>query len=98
MSVTAILDLQFRADRLDEALALFGRVLQDTRAFEGCESVVLIQDQTDPTHVVAVETWASSEADAAYRQWRAGEGAITELPPLLAAAPRLTVGPAVEGV
>lgn len=96
MSVTAILDLQFQPDKIDEALALFGRVLQDTRAFEGCESVVLIQDQNDPAHVVAVETWASKEADAAYREWRAGEGAITDLPPLLAAAPRLTVGAPVE--
>lgn len=98
MSVITLLDLQLKPDAVEEGLALFGRILVDTRAFEGCESVVVIQDSEDPAHVVAVETWASLEADTKYREWRAGNGAIPELIPLLAGMPRTTVGIPVEGV
>lgn len=92
MSTTSILELQIKPDRVDDALAILERILPDTRAFAGCRSVVLLQDHSDPTRLTAVETWASPADDAAYRTWRAGEGAIPELPEVLAGAPRLTVG------
>ncbi|WP_026910591.1 putative quinol monooxygenase [Patulibacter minatonensis] len=92
MSITAILEVQFRPDVVEEGIEALGRVLVDTRAFAGNESVVVIQDRTDPTRVAAVEVWESLEADAAYREWRAGDGQPKELAPLLAGAPRLTVG------
>jgi quinol monooxygenase YgiN len=92
MSVTSILELQVKPDRVGEALAIIERILVETRAFDGCESVLVIQDHTDPAHLIAIETWKSLEHDAAYRQWRAGDGAIPDLPGVLAAAPRLTVG------
>jgi quinol monooxygenase YgiN len=98
MAVITLLDLQFKPEVVDEALELFARVLVDTRAFDGCNSVTVIRDSEDPAHVVAVEEWESLEHDAAYRKWRAGDGAIAELPPLLAAAPRTTVGVPVDGV
>lgn len=92
MSVTAILDVQFKPESLDEGLEVLRRELPRTRAFDGCESVTVVQDRDDPTRVLAVERWVSLDADAAYRTWRAGEGAITEMPSLVARAPRLTVG------
>lgn len=92
MSFTAVLAVQFQPDAVEAGLAALGRILVDTRAFDGCESVTVVQDVDDPTRVLAVETWASREADDAYRAWRAGEGAPTELIPLLAAAPVLTRG------
>jgi quinol monooxygenase YgiN len=98
MAVITLLDLQFKPDLVDEALELFSRVLVDTRAFDGCRKVTVIRDHEDPAHVVAVEEWESLEHDAAYRRWRAGDGTITELPPLLAGAPRTTVGVPIDGV
>lgn len=91
MSVTSILEVQFQPDRLDEGVAVLARALRDTRAFDGCLSVTVVQDHEDPTRVLAVERWASLEADAAYRAWRAGDGAISDLPGTLAGPPRLTV-------
>lgn len=90
MSV-ALLDLQLKPDAVEEGLTILRRVLAETRAFEGCESVVVLQDEADPAHVVAIETWASLEADAAYRAWRAGDGRIEDLPALLERR-TLTVG------
>lgn len=92
MSVTAILDVQFKPESLDEGLEVLRRELARTRAFDGCRSVTVVQDRDDPTRVLAVEQWESLDHDAAYRAWRAGDGAITEMPALVARAPRLTVG------
>jgi len=90
MSITATLELRFKPESLDEARTVLSRVLAETRAFDGNEGVDVLVDSNDPAHWIAHETWASEEHDAAYRAFRAGEGAVTDMPPLLAAAPVLT--------
>jgi quinol monooxygenase YgiN len=90
MSLTALLEVKFKPEAVDDAKKLMKRVLNETRAFDGCESVEVLVDATDPAHWMIVERWASVEQDAKYREFRAGEGAITELGPLLAGAPGLT--------
>ena len=78
MPVTAILDLQLKADALDRANDVMRETLTATRAFPGCLGVTVLVDQADPTHVAVYEQWESPEADAAYRKWRATEeGAST---------------------
>ncbi|KAA1380081.1 putative quinol monooxygenase [Aeromicrobium fastidiosum] len=90
MTIIATLDLRFDPARLDEARALMHGVLDDTRAFDGNLGVDVLVDVNDPAHWVAYETWESPEHDAAYREFRAGPGAVAAMPPLLAAAPVLT--------
>jgi quinol monooxygenase YgiN len=98
MSITSILEVQIKPESVDEALAILRRILADTRAFDGCESVRVVRDTQDPTHFLAIETWESLAHDTAYRQWRAGEGAITDLPGVLAGVPRLTVAETLEDI
>jgi quinol monooxygenase YgiN len=90
MSLTALLEVTFKAEALSEAKELMTKVLTDTRAFDGCNGVEVLVDSADPNHWMIVERWESKKHDAAYREFRAGPGAITELGPLLAAAPGLT--------
>ncbi|OZD07390.1 antibiotic biosynthesis monooxygenase [Rhodococcus sp. 06-235-1A] len=90
MALVALLDLTFKPESLAEARALLRTVLAETRAFDGCLGVEVWVDEENEAHVIAYETWESAEADAKYREFRAGPGKITELPPLLAAAPTLT--------
>ena len=110
MPVTAILDLQLRADALDRANDVMRETLTATRAFPGCLGVTVLVDRADPTHVAVYEQWESPEADAAYRRWRATEadaayrrwrateeGAST-LGTVLAAAPTLTMFTVAEDV
>ena len=54
----------------------------------------------DPTRFLAVETWASLEHDAAYREWRTGEGAagLAELRQHYSAPPKLTVATPREDI
>lgn len=90
MAITAVLELRVKPDALDQGLhAELHKILTDTRAFEGCLGVDVLIDIADPTHIVAVERWASEERDAAYRAWRAGDGQ-TNLASFLAEPPVLT--------
>jgi quinol monooxygenase YgiN len=90
MSLTALLELRLEPDMLDAAHSTLREILADTRRFPGCEGVDVLVDRDDRAHIVVHERWASTEADAAYRAWRAREGA-SDLGSVLTGAPVLTV-------
>ncbi|MCV7096323.1 antibiotic biosynthesis monooxygenase [Mycobacterium kubicae] len=90
MPVTVILELKIKPDSVAAARDLMGRALQDTRAFDGNLRTDVLVDDTDEGHWLIYEVWESVEHDEAYRKFRAGEGRLTELPPLLAAPPAKT--------
>jgi quinol monooxygenase YgiN len=94
MPSTAILELQLKPDSVEEGLKVVHKILGETREFDGCLGVTVIQDSSDPAHLVAIEEWESLEKDAAYREWRAGDGAMPDLAAQLAGAPNLVVGEA----
>ncbi len=87
MAVTVILELKVKPESVREARDVMGRALQDTRAFEGNIRTDVLVNEDDEAHWVIYEQWESVGHDEAYRKFRAGEGKITELPPLLAAPP-----------
>lgn len=87
MTVIVTLELRFKLEEAAAGRELMGRVLQDTRAFEGNVRTDVLIDEDDEAHWLIYEVWESIEADEAYRAFRAGEGRITQLPPLLAAPP-----------
>ena len=90
MAVTALLDLHLREDRLAEAPAAIDAILKDTRAFAGNQGLEVVEDVTDPTHLVVVEHWESIAHDDAYRAWRATPEGASNLGDFLAGAPTLT--------
>jgi quinol monooxygenase YgiN len=87
MPITVILELRLKPEAVSEARDVMRRALKDTRAFAGNLGTEVFVDQDDETHWILNEVWESVEHDEAYRRFRAGEGRIAELPPLLAAPP-----------
>jgi len=85
MAVTVTLELRIKPDEVPAARELMGRALQDTRAFDGNLRTDVLVDDDDEAHWIIYEIWESVEHDEAYRRFRAGEGKLTQLPPLLAA-------------
>jgi quinol monooxygenase YgiN len=85
--VTVTLELRIKPDSVAAARDVMGRALKQTRAFEGNVGTDVLVDQDDEGHWLIVETWETVEHDEAYRSFRAGEGKVTELPPLLAQPP-----------
>lgn len=98
MAITAILDLQLKAESLEAAPEVLHATLTDTRAFPGCLDVTVLVDSDDPAHVVLYETWESIEHDRAYRAWRATAEGASGLGSVLAAAPKLSLFTVAEGV
>jgi quinol monooxygenase YgiN len=85
MAVTVLLELRFKPDQVGAGGELMGRALKDTRAFAGNLQTDVLVDEEDEAHWIIYERWDSVEHDEAYRRFRAGEGKLTQLPPLLAA-------------
>jgi quinol monooxygenase YgiN len=87
MAVTVTLELRFKPDEVAAGRELMGRALQDTRAFDGNLQTDVLVDEDDEAHWLIYELWDTVDHDEAYRRFRAGEGKLTQLPPLLAASP-----------
>jgi quinol monooxygenase YgiN len=87
MPITVILELRLKPEAVAAARDVMHRALKDTRAFDGNLGTEVFVDQDDEAHWIVNEVWESVEHDEAYRRFRAGEGRLTELPPLLAAPP-----------
>jgi quinol monooxygenase YgiN len=87
MAVTVLLELRFKPDEVAAGRELMGRTLETTRAFDGNLRTDVLVDEDDEAHWIIYEVWDTVEHDEAYRAFRAGEGRVTQLPPLLAATP-----------
>jgi|SRR5271163_4015898 len=85
MPVTVLLELRLKPEAVPGARDLMRRTLEVTRAFDGNLGVDVLVDEDDETHWIIYELWDTVEHDEAYRSFRAGEGRVVELPPLLAA-------------
>jgi quinol monooxygenase YgiN len=85
MPVTVLLELRVRPEAVAAARDVMGRALRETRAFDGNLRTDVLVDEDDEAHWMIYEVWETVEHDEAYRAFRAGEGKLTELPPLLAA-------------
>jgi quinol monooxygenase YgiN len=87
VSHAAFVEFWLKSLSLNEALPAVHDALTDTRSFEGCIQVDVFVDNAAPTHLIVIERWTSPENLAAYRKWRAGEGALTHLAPFLEKPP-----------
>ena len=87
MAVTVLLEMKFKPESVSAARELMSRTLETTRAFDGNLRTDVLVDEDDEGHWIIYELWDTIEHDEAYRAFRAGEGKVTELPPLLSAPP-----------
>jgi quinol monooxygenase YgiN len=89
MSILVLLELEAVDGKADKMIDVLRTSLVDTRARQGCESVTVHRDHDRPNTVLLVERWATREDDTAYREWRAGDGAVAEMAGLVAGPPAI---------
>jgi quinol monooxygenase YgiN len=89
MSIVTVLEISAADGKSDELIALLRQHLGDTRARQGCEWLTVHQDHDDPNKIVLIERWARRADDDAYREWRAGPGAIKDIGPLVGGPPSI---------
>jgi quinol monooxygenase YgiN len=91
MTVISVVDFHIKPPMIEEALRSLGEALADTRAFEGCIGLDVVQDVDDPSHVQLIERWTSVHHNTAYRDWRHGAGASNALSPFVEGAVTVTI-------
>ena len=89
MSVRVFLELKANPGTGDELVAFFGSILSDTRAYEGCKSVDVLQNRDDADSVVVVEVWDSHEQYEQYLAWQRDRGTSDRLMKALAEPPSI---------
>ena len=80
-----------RPEKIEEALAAFGRVIAPSRQVEGVVSFDIAQDLADPAAIVAVEVFEDEAALARQESLPVVQETIGLLGELLAGEPEATV-------
>ena len=89
MAGTVILEVKAKPGTGDNLVSVFRQILPDTRSYDGCISLELIQNQDDPDVLIAYECWETREHYEKYFAWRKETGALDTLGPLLVDAPNI---------
>ncbi|MFC4242591.1 putative quinol monooxygenase [Gryllotalpicola reticulitermitis] len=79
MTVTSLLELTIKPERLNDAERIIDETLVATRGFAGNLGCTVAVDTENPTHYVIVERWESLAADDAYRAFRSTPEGANEL-------------------
>ena len=88
MSVTVILAFSVQPERAEEFKLVLRELLPDTRAYDGCQSVDVYQDQDNPGLIYLMEDWESKAHQQKYQAWRDETGIAEVVGPFLAGEPR----------
>ena len=58
----------------DALVAKLESILSDTRAFDGCNAITLVESTDRPGSLMLIEDWESAEKYDAYKAWRQESG------------------------
>ena len=89
MAVRVMVEVKAKPGTGDNVVAFFRSIMQDTRAYEGCSSVDVLQNSDDGDNVVLVEVWNSHDQYEKYLTWQRGRGTTDRLMELVAGAPSI---------
>ena len=79
--MTCHVTLEFKINKEStEALPIFLRkILPDTRGYDGCVSISVVQNQDEPTEFAVLEQWNTRQHYEDYLSWRTETGVLDEL-------------------
>ena len=87
MACQVILEFQVKDDCIEKLRSWLKEVLPDTRGYEGCISISVIQNQDSPTSIAVVEQWESREHYENYLQWRSETGILNAMVDMMVGEP-----------
>ena len=71
MSITVLLSMPVIPEHTEAIKAAFKAGLPETRAFDGCQSVEVLEDIDKPGSLLLIQRWDSREDYEKYNAWRA---------------------------
>ena len=96
MSVVVLVELKVQGEKVDEFTAFIASIVEETRNYEGCNSMTFNINQDDPTNIVFIESWDTRDQYEKYFAWRQESGALDSLSTMLSGAPILRFFDPVE--
>ena len=79
MTCQVILEFKAKIDEIDNIQNFLCEILPDTRSYDGCAGLNIIQNMDDPTDFVIVEQWDTRPHYETYLQWRTDTGVLGNL-------------------
>ena len=89
MTCTVLLEIQLKPDLIDAAKGAFKELLPDTRAYDGCQGLDVVENQENPGNLVLVETWETRAKYEKYLGWRTETGALEKMAEMCAGEPSI---------
>ncbi len=87
MSVRVLFEVSVKPDA--DLITWLKELLPDTRAFDGCEGVEVVQNQDDANNILLIEKWASRSHHEKNAAWRTERGDTEKLGATLVGSPSI---------
>ena len=79
MACQVLLEFRVKDGCHDKLKQHFKQILPDTRDYEGCISLYMIQDVENPSQIMVVEQWETRQQYEKYLAWRTERGDVEVL-------------------
>ena len=89
MSVIVLLEMQVKPDAVDEMKSSLKKMLPDSRAFDGCQSIDIDGNTEDAGKLIFYERWESRKHHESYMAWRREAGAMDQTATMWVGTPSL---------
>ena len=88
-SCQVILEFNAKPDCVEKVREWLKNALPDTRSFDGCVTLHVIQNQEDPTGIAIIEQWDSRQQYERYLAWRGERGDLEVFTAMMAGPPNI---------
>ena len=89
MAVRVLLEVQAKPGSEAALQKLFSEALPETRRYDGCEGIEVIENQDKPGNLLLIELWKTRAHYEKYLAWRTETGLVDNLGGLLAGPPSI---------
>jgi quinol monooxygenase YgiN len=79
MPATVTVTVDVKPGKKEELIQLMKGALPDTRSFNGCLSINVLSDHTNPNRLMLYEVWESKGQYDKYLAWRTQTGMLEKL-------------------
>lgn len=87
MTCQVILDVRVKEGSLEDLRSWMHRILSETRGYDGCNNLYIVQNQDDPLALAVIEQWETRPKYEKYLAWRTETGVVDELVAMLDGEP-----------
>ena len=87
MTCQVILEFRLHEDWIEKLRTWMRKILPDTRGYDDCVTIHLLQNQDEPMAIAVIEHWESRQIYEKYLAWRTDMGIVDELVAMMAGEP-----------